>query len=416
MTAVAIPTVEELVEQIKEAGWPTLNQRVDELAAASIEPAMRIRQHAVNTPTMGHIGYYWNPETEKAALFLHDPDNATATDIFCCSRVIDRAGLAKDGPVLTEKEASDGEWIKVAYSPTIRGIGEKLNFFPGYGPLPNQSGPMAGMLTSGLLGAGLGYGAGWLAERFMPEKWKRGRLSRTLGILGGSLGAMPGFLMGAQNWGAGRSFNDPRFYNLPPGNYPSARLSIYERPPFGTKQPGSDLEYLESLLFPKQTQASDMHKEAGDELEVPLGARWKAGASHVAQKAFAKREALVKEAFVSYMPTFGPSRQPLPSINVNRLGQTLWDVGAGPETAAMTMGAVHAANQMPGGSGDSGWVTPLQMARLGSSMGAGYLSGGLVGSVLGALTGLPEGAQDKLKETGMYLGIVKDVVPQLYGR
>ena len=82
----------------------------------------------------------------------------------------------------------------------------------------------------------------------------------------------------------------------------------------------------------------------------------------------------------------------------------------------MTMGAVHAAQQMPGGRDESGWVTPMQMAGLAAHMGVGYVSGALVGSALGMLTGMPAGPQQILKDTGMYLGIVKSVVPKLFGQ
>jgi hypothetical protein len=409
MTTAVIPTVEELTARIKEAGWADVNARADAQALASIEPALRIRQRAVNVPTIAPVGYYWNPTTEKAAVFLHDLEKTAPSDIHCCRRVIGAAGFHSTHPALTEKEASDGDWIKVAFSPTLRTIGEGLNFFPGYGPLPNQAGPLAGMLTSGLVGAGLGYGGGWLAEKLLPDNWERGKLRRTLAILGGALGAAPGAYMGLQNWAIGRPFNDPRMYNMPPRDYHASRLSMWERPPYGDKQPEPGF---------KEPKAEDsLCKEANDALDVSLGQRWKDGAKFVAEKAAADRDAMLKEAFGPYAPVFGQNnRRNRTDINVNSLGQALWDVGSTPGTAAMTMGAVHAANQMPGGEPDSGWVTPVQMGRLGAAMGAGYLSGGLVGSVLGALTGLPQGAQDKLKETGMYLGIVKDVVPTLFGR
>jgi hypothetical protein len=98
------------------------------------------------------------------------------------------------------------------------------------------------------------------------------------------------------------------------------------------------------------------------------------------------------------------------------MGNVLWDLGAKPGTAAMTMGALHAAQQMPGGHDQPGWVTPKQMAGLAVNMGAGYLSGALVGSALGLLTGMPSTTQQTLKNTGMYLGIVNSVVPKLFGQ
>jgi hypothetical protein len=53
-------------------------------------------------------------------------------------------------------------------------------------------GPMSSAITGGLVGAGLGYGAGWLGEQLLPdEQFQPGRLRRSLAILGAGAGAVP---------------------------------------------------------------------------------------------------------------------------------------------------------------------------------------------------------------------------------
>ena len=71
-------------------------------------------------------------------------------------------------------------WVKVAYSPTLHRAGELLNFFPGQYPggVPNSPSPLAAMLTSGLLGAGLGW-AGFDQEQVVIHQ-SRGQGHRHL--------------------------------------------------------------------------------------------------------------------------------------------------------------------------------------------------------------------------------------------
>jgi hypothetical protein len=72
---------------------------------------------------------------------------------------------------------------------------------------------------------------------------------------------------------------------------------------------------------------------------------------------------------------------------------------------------------MMGGQQISGssYVTPSDMARLTAGMGVGYGSGLVAGKVLGTLTGMPPRVQNTLAQSGMYAGIVKAMVPMIYG-
>jgi hypothetical protein len=64
------------------------------------------------------------------------------------------------------------------------------------------------MLAGGLLGASVGYGLGYMGEQVMPETWQKGKLRKTLGILGGLAGAAPGVAQRGVNLLTGRSATD----------------------------------------------------------------------------------------------------------------------------------------------------------------------------------------------------------------
>ena len=173
--------------------WEEVPERVEQLVVACGEPSWDIKRACAGVYTQGDVGYYFSPETEKAALF---PRLATDDDIERCKAAAVR-GVGESNfrdALLSIDEVGSGEWVKVAYSPVLRKALTYLNFFPGKYPggIPNAPSPLAATLTSGLVGAGLGYGTGYLAEKLMPKSWGRGKLRRTLAILGGLGGATPG--------------------------------------------------------------------------------------------------------------------------------------------------------------------------------------------------------------------------------
>jgi hypothetical protein len=67
-------------------------------------------------------------------------------------------------------------------SPTMTALGELSGYLPGghmSWTIPGVPRGLAGMVGGGLIGAGLGYGAGWLGSRLLPKKWNKDRLPRT---------------------------------------------------------------------------------------------------------------------------------------------------------------------------------------------------------------------------------------------
>jgi len=343
--------------------WSQVPERIDSLVEKCAAPAWDIRSKVGSIYTRNHAGYYWNPEIEKAAIHIRPVTDVT--EASWCKSALDRAvGVDHvQSGLLSDADVVDGTWIKVAYSPTLARMGEVLNFFPSKDIPWNKPSPLAAMLTSGLMGAGLGYGLGWAGEKVMPEKLHRsGRTRKSLAVLGALMGASPGALWAVANQKSGLPVNSNELLKNKVDTYSRNRIDV------------SDWREKASASF---------IKKAFD----PLG--------------------------------YGAGAEDVQPVNINRLGQTLWDVGATPQTAAATMSSVYAAQQLPGGVGP-GYVTPRQTGLLGTMMGAagggakGYATGWAVGKGLGLLTGMPPGTQTILKRTGAALGIINTLVPRLF--
>ena len=359
--------------------WEDVPEIIDEWTEKTAAPAADIRTATANMYTNGDFGFYWNPEVNGAGMFARL--FPTQQDVALCKMALDRAvgreNVLRDG-LLTWNEVANGGWVKVAYSKPIRRAGELLNFFPGEYPggIPNAPSPLASTLTGGLVGAGLGYGAGWLGEKLLPKKWRRNRLRRTLAMLGGAAGATPGAMWLYSAMRRGRSPMDGSDLAQSPDSEP-----IYDAPPL-----------------------VEAAKTAGDE---PLGEMYKGAV-----------DSFVKRAFGSPMASVPFTRYPKGpvDVNINKMGHTLWEVGASPQTTATTMGALYAAQQMPDPNSRPGHVTPNQTGLLAQAMGAakGYAGGWLVGKTLGATTGASAGFQNTLAKGGAILGIVNTTIPQLF--
>jgi hypothetical protein len=359
------------VEQMAE--WYRVGQDAIVLAEKLAAPAFDLRQAVSGIYTSVPLGVYLDYDGQMAAI----EQCGTAQD-----NALVKSAVSRLFPVEASPDFDPNKWVKVAYSPIIRGAGEALGFFPHADAAGNLSGspsPIRSMLTTGLVGAGLGYGAGALAEAGMPNNWRHGRLRKTLAAVGG----VPGAVWGAANHATGKPFNDNSLLYHAPGEEPNMGL--------------------------------DKASEA-----IPLNADWKRASALTAARYPSCDADLIKAAFDGIAMPWELASRPGPTpmdVNIDSMGKTLWDVGASPQLAGATMGALAAAQQMPGGRDDDpGWVTPSQMANLAAHMGAGYVSGALVGSTLGLLTGMPDSAQNTLKRTGMYLGVVKSVLPRLFGQ
>ena len=352
--------------------WEDVPRTVDEWTELTAAPAWDVKRAAANVYTDTDVGYYYHPIADRIALYA---PQASRQDMAICKAAAERAvGTDRVAePFLSYQDLADPDcgWVKVAYSTALRRIGELLNFFPGQYPggIPNAPSPLAAMLTSGLVGAGLGYGAGQLASRVLPTGFGR-KLKRTGAVLGGAIGTLP-----ALAWGASSPYGwtDPR--PLDP-------------------EPGSDPDYS----FDEKTAAalasipvSPQYKQALDAFGYGLGYRTDYD-----------RRTRVGSVYPS-------------DVNINALGRTLWDTGAPPEMAAMTMGAMYAAQQLPDRRAQPGIATGHQLGQLAANAAGDYASGWLVGAALNTLVGTPYAASSYGLGNAA-LGVIGAVVPKLFGR
>lgn len=303
-----------------------------------------------------------------------------STDVDC--RLKDAVNTV--APTVFKSEIAS-EWVRIAtqppgvlfqkraYSPTLRGAASLGGWTPDLlGVLPGVPSPLAATLASGALGAGLGYGTGWVAEKFLPEKWERNRLRRTLAVMGGLAGAAPGALWGYVN--------------------------LKEHGPAGL------------------VKGWPLHERKTYDTEIPLR---QAGPPKVIEQDI-ELDPLVKEAIANPNPftDWGPGESGAfpPPIDAEKLVQTIYTPPVSqqlpPETQAATAGlVVGAGHHQTGGEYMPRLVSPLAVGRMSAGMGSGWLSGLLVGKVLGALTGMPDSAQARLRSTGLWAGAIANMVP-----
>jgi hypothetical protein len=260
---------------------------------------------------------------------------------------------------------------------------------------PNVNDPhgLASAIVNGLIGGGLGYGAGWIADRFLPEEHvNKGRLPLTMGLAGLGIGAVPGL------W---RYTAQRRAQGLPPGAtgappplpLPAHQPSIWEPSP-PSSVPGLEPGPSGSVLDADGTKLAAAH---------PL-----------LQKA--------AQGYINNGVLFQPR------IDVNGFGQAVWsDVsrpagqfdpwgqshqgGTPPYAAAAVTGLLAGTAQAAG----TPVVSPWQVASAAAvGAGKGWLTGLAAGKVLGALAGLKPEAQQQLQSVGTWGGLITGVANALY--
>jgi len=353
--------------------WTQLPEQIQKTAELLAPLAAVLKQAVATCFTTSSVGIHVSHDSILLTPAANITDALIKTAADDLWQVSDAVREAVDVyPVICGVDELPDTAIKVAYSPTLRGLLETTNFLPGHYAgtgIPNHPGFVSSALTSGALGAGLGYTAGWLGEKMLPDQWEKGKLRRTLATLGGAVGVAPTALMGAVNLADHRKLTDWSLLDQPAGGEPQMIPDT----------PG------------KQVQASDQFTAQIERM----------------------RNIKLANDFDTMGEETGRRRLGPSDVNIDAMGRTLWQAGADPAVAGITMAALHTASRMPGGD-KPGFVTPAQMGRLAMGMGGGYLSGAMVGAALGVLAGMPEDSQKRLAQTGEYLGLVKELLPHLF--
>lgn len=381
--------------------WEDVPHAVDRWVEKAAGPGFAVRQAAASVITASHVGYYLDPESGRVGVFA---PLAAAPDAARVKAAASRAAGA--APFFLSYQAladPAGSWVKVAHSPALRRAGELTNFFPGQYPggVPNSPSPLAAMLTSGLLGAGLGWGAGKLVGAVLPPGYGK-KLSRTGLLLGGAAGAAPGLLWGATNKLDGRPFNDPALLGGYPGDepldYPTAMHGA-NAPADPAAAPGDAAAAVDRVARRLRESPVRRLKFGEDLAAVELGATYRAAVEKVADT-FG-----VPEAALGRLPT---------DVNIDALGRTLWDAGASPALAASTMAGMYAAQQIPDPAARPGWATGNQLGRLAANAAGDYVRGRLAGAAINVVIGTPF-RSSSFGTANAVLGVIGAVVPRLFG-
>lgn len=335
-----------LPRQLEQAVWANMATEAVRLAHAS---AAYVKQ-AYDQYKEAHV---WC-DADRAVLFTHKP--------------------GENGPAV---ETPDRPWVLVKwadgapFSPVATVAGWKPGLWP---TAPNMA---TATLGSGLLGAGLGYGAGWLAEQILPEEYfQKGRLRRVGAAVGGVAGVAPPLWAGYRGWFKPRVTGD---VPMPPGSSPFA---------------------------PEIKAAADSLSRVVTEAERRLHPWYERYMGRM--KLAFDEDGGLESGVAGTAGSMG-----LQSIPVDAFNQALWaDPYTPPAYAAAATGVIQGASALRGGAS---WVSPLDVVRVGVHMGAGAVAGNLAGKVLGALAGLRPEAQKSLQQIGMWGGLVQSAVPLLFG-
>lgn len=260
-------------------------------------------------------------------------------------------------------------------------------------------------IVNGLIGGGLGYGAGWIADQFLPEEHvQKGRLPLTMGLTGLGLGVVPGL------W---QYSAERRAKNLPPG---ATGAPAYPGYPLPRHKPTMG-------LWPGPVHLTDPATTP----QLPPGP----ARPSVLDPDITKLAA-VHPWFHKAAQNFSTGALLLPSIPVDAFNRVVWNdvryppnafgtrspwgtneqpMGTPPYAAAATTGLLAGTAQAAG----SPVVSPWQVASSAAvGAGKGWLTGLAAGKILGALAGLKPEAQAKLQDVGIWGGLITGVANSLY--
>ena len=355
-----------------------------------------LRAAAKKLPLGVGYGHVWfNPETKQVWVSVGDWEEDTDG---WRKPLLAVAGV-KDVRVEGEQSPPEDEpWIliKKGHSPTLRALAQLTNFLPGptNAPIGGPS-PLAATLAGGILGAGTGYGAGFLGEQALPdEQFRPGRLRKTMALLGGLAGAAPGALWALES-----------MQHHPSGGGLKSLLSGWPFRRSDLKGPAASNDVSPAPVPP------EMAFQPGIDVVPPGPHTGLKLACAAAQELLGEPAEFFKTALDNEYGALNVDQVPL--IDADRFNSAVWQDQRTPVAMrTATSGLVGGAQALRGGVN---WVSPADVARIAVGMGSGYASGMLVGKALGALAGLRPEAQQSLQSAGTWAGFISNVVPLAFG-
>ena len=353
-----------LRQYLDEEEWRLVPSEVRRLVKLAAGPARVIQLMSSDLPDADTVTVWYNPDTQDTLFHGVDGEKAAAwSDVISSVPFIGNVvQIRQPIPV-----GDGGEpWLMIKHAIEAKSILGPIAMLAGHKPgvWPFAPNTLTATLGSGLLGAGLGYGAGWLGEHLLPgDKFEKGKLRRAGTVLGGLLGGVPSLWYGLRG-GYQSDVESPKIAAA------KASLMAVLPPEERTRHP----------LFDRVVEHMFKTADADDSGGLAPG---------------------------------GGGALYLPRIETDQFNKVVWnDPFTPPALRAATSGLVEAASLSRGGTNV---ITPADIIRIGLGAGSGYTSATLVGKTLGALAGLRPETQQQLQNMGMWAGIITNVVPLAFG-
>jgi hypothetical protein len=350
------------------AAWETVPERVAALLPQALQLKQAHVQAALKSNIFGVSAATWEPATQTLKIYAV-PDTWQRTKAAYAQHFTGQAEvtLAVGAPDLNREIV-----VKLAAWPTLNDAlklpGQAFSYatkLPGMAADATHAAtggptPLSNAIVSGLTLGGLGYGAGTLAENLFPERYmERGRLRRTLGLLGVGAGGALGAVLAAAN----------------------------QRALGGT--------YGQNWLVPSTLKLTG--EKAANFPPPDIG-------------------------MVDHPGAPGMSGLMLPSIDVQRMNNAIWrDARRGysngfaqhtpPAYAAATSGLMSGLST----GLQSPIIRPVDVIHGIASAGVGLATATVAGTALSALAGLTPAAQNTLQDMGMWGGLMHAIVPAMFG-
>ncbi len=363
------------------ARWVAVPDAVSSLYKQAAPMAAKIRKVVKGLPAMPGYGIvWWHPAAHKAWVTLGDSDDQTVHQKWV--NALHNLGITD---VRSESEGNPpdyDEWIRIKTAAPLGFVGDA------WGTANKAIGgpsPLTNAIVGGLLTGGLGYAGGAALEQLFPKRYlERGRLRKTLGLLGLGAGALPGVYKG----------------------------DVYAR--------NDDTSLLQGMLTRDTAPVKQALQRASDALAmIPINA------------AFAKAADYAGGAF----DDAGGSMD-VQSVPVDAFNRAVWnDVRKGVAASqnpwgsksswgsneqslhtpsalgAATTGLMSGIGEMQGSS----LLSPRDVITGIASAGVGLATANVAGRALSAMAGLTPGAQEQLQNLGLWAGMLRTVIPPVFG-
>lgn len=394
----------DALKQIIAVGEIAAWQQVPVLVASRYKEAAdvqkQIRKVIRYLPRQSDYGFcFWNPETKTVWAVLGDSDEESTHQKWHNSL----KAIPGVRSVKTEAETGpygDDNWIRIKAA-NLSWLNKPYQLA---GVATGGPSPFSNAIVSSLLGAGLGYGGGWLAEQLLPEQYfEKGKLRRNaalLGAAGGALSQVP------------NAFANMTINHRSTGK-PQVLKSIFAGDSHQTLTPEVQ-QFQDFMRGDGRIKANEWVKIRQDAKKLP------------------RPDAVFQKLAVS---TGLDMMKPVP---VDAFNRAIWnDVhnGAGsaranpygtrdiysdnsdqmhtpPVNAAAVTGLVSGVQQM---YGNPSLLSPRHFISGLSNAGLDMVTARVAGGVLGALGGLKPEAQKKLQDLGVWSGMIRGVTGSVFG-